>query len=42
VTVRDAKTRQTAPLATSTGLKTNAVRNIAGALNALLADMFAL
>jgi starvation-inducible DNA-binding protein len=42
VTVRDVKTRQTAPLATPTGLKSDVVRNIAGALNALLADMFAL
>ena len=42
MTVRDVKTRQTAPLATPTGLKSDVVRNIAGALNALLADMFAL
>jgi starvation-inducible DNA-binding protein len=39
---RDAKALQTAPLATPTGLKPDAVRDIAGALNALLADMFAL
>jgi starvation-inducible DNA-binding protein len=40
--VRDAKTLQTARLATPTDLKPDAVRDIAGALNALLADMFAL
>jgi starvation-inducible DNA-binding protein len=40
--VHDPKTRQTAPLATPTDLKPDAVRDIAGALNALLADMFAL
>ena len=42
MTVRDAKELQTAPLQTPTDLKPNAVRDIAGALNALLADMFAL
>src|ERR1700736_3280463 len=40
--VRDAKTRQAAPLATPTDLTPDAVRDITGALNALLADMFAL
>jgi starvation-inducible DNA-binding protein len=39
---RDAKALQTAPLATPTDLKPDAVRDIAGALNALLADVFAL
>jgi starvation-inducible DNA-binding protein len=39
---RDAKALQTAPLATPTDLKPEAVRDIAGALNALLADVFAL
>jgi len=34
--------RRKAPLATPTDLKTNAVRDLAGALNALLADTFAL
>jgi starvation-inducible DNA-binding protein len=42
MTVRDAKELQTAPLQTPTDLKPNAVRDVAGALNALLADMFAL
>lgn len=42
MTVRDVKTRQTAPLATPIGLKPDAVQDIAGALNALHADMFAL
>src|ERR1700736_2119594 len=40
--VRDAKTRQAAPLATPTDLTPDAVRDITGALNVLLADMFAL
>src|SRR6476661_10057102 len=39
---QDAKALRGAPLATPTDLSTNAVRDIAGALNALLADMFAL
>jgi starvation-inducible DNA-binding protein len=39
---RDAKALQTAPLATPTDLEPDAVRDIAGALNALLADVFAL
>ena len=38
----EAKVLQTAPLATSTDLKQNAVRDLAGALNILLADMFGL
>jgi starvation-inducible DNA-binding protein len=38
----DAKTRRMAPLDTPTDLKPNAVRDISGALNILLADMFAL
>jgi starvation-inducible DNA-binding protein len=42
MTVQDAKKRQSASLATPTGLGENAVRDISGALNALLADMFAL
>jgi starvation-inducible DNA-binding protein len=42
MTTKDAKTLQTAPLATPTDLKTNAVRDLTGALNILLADMFAL
>ena len=37
-----AKLRQTAALDTPTDLKPNAVRDISGALNILLADMFAL
>jgi starvation-inducible DNA-binding protein len=40
--VRDAKIARIAPLETPTDLKANAVRDIAGALNILLADMFAL
>jgi len=39
---RDAKASQTAPLATPTDLKPNAVKDLAGALNILLADMFSL
>jgi len=38
----DAKTRRLAPLGTPTDLRPNAVRDISGALNILLADMFAL
>jgi starvation-inducible DNA-binding protein len=37
-----AKSWQTGPLATPTDLKPNAVRDLAGALNILLADMFGL
>ena len=39
---QDAKSLRAAPLATPTDLSTNAVRDLSGALNALLADMFAL
>src|SRR5947208_13279477 len=39
---RDSKALRIAPLETPTDLKPNAVRDIAGALNRLLADMFAL
>ena len=38
----DAKKRRMAPLTTPTDLPSNAVRDIAGALNLLAADMFAL
>jgi starvation-inducible DNA-binding protein len=38
----DAKARRIAPLATPTDLQTNAVEDVAGALNILLADMFGL
>src|SRR6266487_5439733 len=38
----DAKSRRMAPLNTPTDLKPNVVRDISGALNVLLADMFAL
>jgi len=40
--VRDPKATRMAPLAGRTDLKSNAVRDISGALNALLADMFTL
>jgi starvation-inducible DNA-binding protein len=39
---RDAKELRRAPLETPTDLKPNAVKEIAGALTTLLADMFAL
>ena len=39
---RDAKTLRMAPLDTPTNLKANAVHDISGALNIVLADMFAL
>ena len=39
---RDAKALQTAPLATPMDLEPDAVRDVAGALNVLLADMIAL
>src|SRR5580704_5711960 len=42
MTTTDAKTRQKAALDTPTDLKSNAVRDISGALNILLADIFAL
>jgi starvation-inducible DNA-binding protein len=38
----DAKARRKAPLDTPTNLKSNAVRDVSGALTALLADVFAL
>jgi starvation-inducible DNA-binding protein len=38
----DAKELRTGPLATPTDLKPNAVRDLAGALNILIADMFGL
>jgi starvation-inducible DNA-binding protein len=38
----DAKIRRKAPLQTPTDLTTNATRDLSGALNALLADVFAL
>jgi starvation-inducible DNA-binding protein len=39
---QEAKALRTRPLATPTDLKANAVRDLAGALNILLADMFGL
>ena len=42
MTSSDAKSRRKAPLDTPTDLSRNAVGNITGALNALLADVFAL
>src|SRR5579863_1529396 len=39
---RDARASQSAPLATPTDLKPKAVKDLAGALNILLADMFSL
>src|SRR6201998_1605246 len=42
MTVQEAKVLRTAPLATPTDLTPNAVRDLAGALNILLADMFSL
>jgi starvation-inducible DNA-binding protein len=40
--MNDAKTLRAAPLQTPTDLKSNAVRDLSGALNMLLADMFSL
>jgi starvation-inducible DNA-binding protein len=40
--MNDAKALRTAPLQTPTDLKSNAVRDLSGALNMLLADMFSL
>jgi starvation-inducible DNA-binding protein len=40
--IQDAKALRKAPLSTPTDLKPKGVRAIAGALNVLLADMFAL
>src|SRR3954452_7496708 len=42
MTVRDVKAAHVAALETPTDLKVNAVRDLAGALNLLLADTFAL
>jgi starvation-inducible DNA-binding protein len=42
VNVREAKASRTAPLHVATGLKPEAVQDISGAMNFLLADMFAL
>jgi starvation-inducible DNA-binding protein len=42
MTTEDARTRRKAPLATPSALGADAVRDISGALNALLADFFAL
>jgi starvation-inducible DNA-binding protein len=42
MTTKDAQERRAAPLHTPTDLTSNATRDIAGALSALLADMFAL
>jgi starvation-inducible DNA-binding protein len=41
-TAKNAKARRAAPLATPAGLGANATKDIAAAMNALLADMFAL
>src|SRR6202522_3900779 len=40
--MNDAKALRTAPLQTPTDLKSNAVKDLSGALNMLLADMFSL
>src|SRR3954462_11968320 len=42
MSTKDAKTRRKAPLNTPTGLGADATRDIAGALNLLLADVYAL
>jgi starvation-inducible DNA-binding protein len=42
MTLKEAKARRPAPLQTPTNLTSNATQDISGALNALLADMFAL
>jgi starvation-inducible DNA-binding protein len=42
MTAQEAKVLRKAPLATPTDLKPNAVRDLTGALNILLADMFSL
>jgi starvation-inducible DNA-binding protein len=42
MSLEEARKRRTAPLNTPTDLSSSAVRDIAGALNALAADMFAL
>jgi starvation-inducible DNA-binding protein len=41
-TVKDLQHRQEAPLTTPTDLNSSAVKDIAGAMNAVLADVFAL
>jgi starvation-inducible DNA-binding protein len=41
-TIQDLKRRQEAPLATPTDLKPAATKDVAGAMNAILADVFAL
>ena len=40
--VQDLRQRQAAPLTTPTDLRAKGVKDIAGALNAILADVFAL
>src|SRR6202166_4831446 len=40
--MKDTNVRRMAPLKTPTGLASNATQNISGALNALLADVYAL
>src|SRR6516165_12407554 len=42
MTAQDTRARRAAPIATPTDLKPNAIRDLAGALNILLADMFGL
>jgi starvation-inducible DNA-binding protein len=42
MSAQDSRALRTAPLATPTDLKPNAVRDLAGSLNILLADMFGL
>jgi starvation-inducible DNA-binding protein len=42
MSTKDVKARRTAPLATPTGLGANATKDLSGALNILLADVFAL
>jgi starvation-inducible DNA-binding protein len=42
MTVKDAESRRAAPLRTPTDLSSNSTRNVTGALNLLLADVFAL
>ena len=42
MSIQDAKARQTASLQTPTDLSPDAVRDLSGALNILLADMFGL
>jgi len=40
--LKDAKAKRNAPLSTPTGYRSNAIQDLAGSLNALLADVFAL